>query len=41
MDGDGHVLTVRERLVWPLLEVLYPGTRGAFGLPESAVAGGG
>ena len=26
-DSDGHVLTVREDLVWPLLEVLYPGTR--------------
>lgn len=23
-DSDGHVLTVREDLVWPLLEVLYP-----------------
>ncbi|HBV5158866.1 TPA: cupin domain-containing protein, partial [Klebsiella oxytoca] len=32
-DSDGHVLTVREDLVWPLLEVLYPGTREAFGLP--------
>ncbi|EBK8637847.1 4-hydroxyphenylacetate catabolism regulatory protein HpaA [Salmonella enterica] len=32
-DSDGHVLTVREELVWPLLEVLYPGTREAFGLP--------
>ena len=30
-DSDGHVLTVREELVWPLLEVLYPGTREAFG----------
>jgi AraC family 4-hydroxyphenylacetate 3-monooxygenase operon regulatory protein len=27
------VLTVREDLIWPLLEVLYPGTREAFGLP--------
>ncbi|STL26619.1 regulator of the 4HPA-hydroxylase operon [Escherichia coli] len=26
-DADGHVLTVREDLIWPLLEVLYPGTR--------------
>ncbi len=26
-------LTVREDLIWPLLEVLYPGTREAFGLP--------
>ena len=32
-DSDGHVLTVREDLIWPLLEVLYPGTREAFGLP--------
>ena len=24
---------VREDLIWPLLEVLYPGTREAFGLP--------
>ncbi|VFS32713.1 Bacillibactin transport regulator [Yokenella regensburgei] len=32
-DSDGHVLTVREDLVWPLLEVLYPGTRETFGLP--------
>ena len=26
-DSDGHVLTVHEELIWPLLEVLYPGTR--------------
>ena len=32
-DADGHVLTVREDLIWPLLEVLYPGTRETFGLP--------
>jgi Uncharacterized conserved protein, contains double-stranded beta-helix domain len=32
-DSDGHVLTVRDDLIWPLLEVLYPGTREAFGLP--------
>jgi AraC family 4-hydroxyphenylacetate 3-monooxygenase operon regulatory protein len=32
-DSDGHVLTVREDLIWPLLEVLYPGTRETFGLP--------
>jgi AraC family 4-hydroxyphenylacetate 3-monooxygenase operon regulatory protein len=32
-DSDGHVLTVHEDLIWPLLEVLYPGTREAFGLP--------
>ncbi len=35
-DSDGHVLTVREDLIWPLLEVLYPGTREAFGLRGSA-----
>ena len=32
-DSDGHVLTVHEELIWPLLEVLYPGTRETFGLP--------
>ncbi len=32
-DSDGHVLTVHEDLIWPLLEVLYPGTRETFGLP--------
>ena len=32
-DSDGHVLTIHEDLIWPLLEVLYPGTREAFGLP--------
>jgi AraC family 4-hydroxyphenylacetate 3-monooxygenase operon regulatory protein len=35
-DSDGHVLTVREDLIWPLLEVLYPGTREAFGCRGSA-----
>ncbi len=35
-DSDGHVLTVHEELIWPLLEVLYPGTRETFGLPGSA-----
>jgi AraC family 4-hydroxyphenylacetate 3-monooxygenase operon regulatory protein len=33
------VLTVREDLIWPLLEVLYPGTREAFGLPGICLAG--
>ena len=32
-DSDGHGLTVHEELIWPLLEVLYPGTRETFGLP--------
>lgn len=32
-DSDGHVLTVHEDRVWPVLEVLYLGTREAFGLP--------
>ncbi|CEN66924.1 TPA: 4-hydroxyphenylacetate catabolism regulatory protein HpaA [Klebsiella pneumoniae] len=32
-DSDSHVLTVHEELIWPLLEVLYPGTRETFGLP--------
>lgn len=32
-DSDGHVLTVRQELIWPLLEVLYPGKRDAFDLP--------
>ena len=27
------MMTVREDLIWPLLEVLYPGTRETFGLP--------
>lgn len=32
-DSDGHVLTVRQELVWPLLERLYPGHREAFAIP--------
>lgn len=32
-DSDGHVLTVHEDLIWPLLEVLYPGTQETIGLP--------
>lgn len=32
-DSDGHVLTVRQELIWPLLERLYPGHREAFELP--------
>lgn len=32
-DSDGHVLTVRQELIWPLLEQMYPGTKDAFGVP--------
>lgn len=32
-DSDGHVLTLRQELVWPLLEKLYPGNQGALNLP--------
>lgn len=32
-DSDGHVLTIRQDLVWPLLEKLYPGNPGALNLP--------
>lgn len=32
-DSDGHVLTIRQELVWPLLEKLYPGNQGALNLP--------
>ncbi|EIW3594201.1 4-hydroxyphenylacetate catabolism regulatory protein HpaA [Salmonella enterica] len=32
-NSDGHVLTVRQELIWPLLEILYPGTRDALGMP--------
>lgn len=32
-DSDGHVLTVREHLIWPVLEMLHPGTRKACTMP--------
>lgn len=32
-DSDGHVLTVHEHLIWPMLEALYPGTREACSIP--------
>ncbi|AKJ43126.1 Bacillibactin transport regulator [Pragia fontium] len=32
-DSDGHVLTLRQELVWPLLEKCYPGNQGALNLP--------
>jgi AraC family 4-hydroxyphenylacetate 3-monooxygenase operon regulatory protein len=31
-DSDGHVLTVRQELVWPVLERLYPGSNLALEL---------
>lgn len=32
-DSDGHVLTVRQELIWPLLERLYPGSNLALDMP--------
>lgn len=32
-DSDGHVLTVHQHLIWPVLENLYPGSREAFAMP--------
>lgn len=32
-DSDGHVLTVRQELIWPLLERLYPGSHVALDMP--------
>ncbi|SQI30982.1 4-hydroxyphenylacetate catabolism regulatory protein HpaA [Serratia plymuthica] len=31
--SDGHVLTVRQELIWPLLERLYPGSNLALDMP--------
>ena len=38
-DSDGHVLTVRQELIWPLLERLYPGSNGAGHAGHLPVAG--
>ncbi|MBD8165043.1 4-hydroxyphenylacetate catabolism regulatory protein HpaA [Erwinia persicina] len=32
-DSDGHVLTVRQELIWPLLQALWPGSRDALAIP--------
>ncbi|AXU98231.1 MAG TPA: 4-hydroxyphenylacetate catabolism regulatory protein HpaA [Erwinia persicina] len=32
-DSDGHVLTVRQELIWPLLQALWPGSRDALMIP--------
>ncbi|MFI8415058.1 4-hydroxyphenylacetate catabolism regulatory protein HpaA [Serratia sp. NPDC078593] len=32
-DSDGHVLTVRQELIWPLLARLYPGSHLAQDIP--------
>jgi len=32
-DSDGHVLTVRQELVWPLLQALWPGSRESLDIP--------
>lgn len=32
-DSDGHVLTVRQELIWSLLERLYPGSNLALDMP--------
>lgn len=32
-DSDGHVLTVRQELVWPLMQALWPGGRGSVDIP--------
>lgn len=28
-DSDGHVLTVRQEIIWPIIEKLWPGSGGA------------
>lgn len=32
-DSEGHVLTVNQHLIWPVLEKLYPGSREACEIP--------
>ncbi|WJV52657.1 4-hydroxyphenylacetate catabolism regulatory protein HpaA [Pectobacteriaceae bacterium CE90] len=31
-DSDGHVLTVRQELIWPLIETLWPGSGSAINM---------
>ena len=32
-DSDGHVLTVRQELIWPLMQALWPGSRESLDIP--------
>ncbi len=32
-ESDGHVLTVHQELIWPLMQTLWPGSREALEIP--------